>query len=184
MSNPAKEQQIADLSQRLDATRTIFLTDYTGMDVTTVTRLRNQLRQSGAEYRVVKNTLTKLACSQLHKEDLGGLIDGPSGLVLIDGEDPVGPAKVLTAFIKENDRPVIKAGYDGSPRDDKWVELLATIPKKEVLVSQLLGLLSLPLRRLVNVLSAPPRNLVMTLDAIAGRDRSGSEPGQSDTPSS
>jgi large subunit ribosomal protein L10 len=184
MPNPAKEKQIADLSARLDTARTIFLTDYTGMDVPTLAKLRNELRKNGAEYRVIKNTLTRLACSQSDKEELSGLIDGPRALVLIDGEDPVKPAKTLAAFIKENDHPVIKAGYDGTPRDDKWVELLATIPTKEVLVGQLLGLLTQPIRRLVNVLSAPPRNLVMTLDAISRQDQSGSEPEQSDTQSS
>ena len=177
MPNPIKEKQLTDLLGRLNTTQTIFLTDHTGMSVTSLSQLRNQLRKVGAEYRVVKNTLTKLACSQADMDDLGGMIEGPNALVLIDGEDPVEPAKVLASFIKENELPVIKAGYDGAPRDEKWVELLSTIPSKEVLVAQLLGLLSLPLRRLVTALSTPPRNLVMTLDAITKRDEDGSAPG-------
>ncbi len=106
-----QKQTIAEeLQGQLSSSDVVYLTDFTGLTVEAIGVLRRQLREAGAEYRVVKNTLTLRALEGTDMPDLTEHLQGPTALVL-GGSDPVAPAKVVRDFAKGNDeRPVVKIG--------------------------------------------------------------------------
>jgi len=171
MPSPEKEKKIDVLAEYLQEAGAVFVTDFTGMNVELVSELRSRLCKVQGRYRIVKNTLTKLACEKIDRPELGEVFTGPNALVFVEGDDLVAPAKVLVDFIKENELPRLKAGYDGTLRDAKWIEELAKLPPREVLAAQLVSLLVSPIRSLVYCLSGVPRSLVLVLDRAAKKEK-------------
>ena len=161
-----KEQLVAELHEKFKAARALILTDFTGLEVAQLQRLREQLRQQGVEYRVVKNTLLRLASRKTAIEALAEHFVGPNAIVL-SYEDPVQAAKVLVNFHKEEPDLQIKAGFvEGKVLGSEEVKALASLPGRDVLLGKLLGgLKSLP-TRLVFALKAPLHDLVRVLKAI------------------
>jgi len=161
-----KERLVAELHEKFKEVRAVILTDFTGLDVAQLSRLRRQLQERGMEYRVVKNTLLRRASQKTALEALAEHFVGPNAIVL-SYEDPVLPAKILVDFAKEEPELQIKAGFvEGRVLEPKDVKALATLPPREVLVGQMVGLLKAPLAMLVGVLQAPMRELVGVLEAI------------------
>jgi len=161
-----KERLVAELHEKFKEVRAVILTDFTGLDVAQLSRLRRQLQERGMEYRVVKNTLLRRASQKTAFEALAEHFVGPNAVVL-SYEDPVLPAKILVDFAKEEPELQIKAGFvEGRVLDPKDVKALATLPPREVLIGQMVGLLKAPLAMLVGVLQAPMRELVGVLQAI------------------
>ena len=161
-----KERLVAELHEKFKEVRAVILTDFTGLDVAQLSRLRRQLQERGMEYRVVKNTLLRRASQKTALEALAEHFVGPNAIVL-SYEDPVLPAKILVDFAKEEPELQIKAGFvEGRVLEPKDVKALATLPPREVLVGQMVGLLKAPLAMLVGVLQAPIRELVGVLQAI------------------
>ena len=161
-----KERLVAELHEKFKEVRAVILTDFTGLDVAQVSRLRRQLQERGMEYRVVKNTLLRRASQKTALEALAEHFVGPNAIVL-SYEDPVLPAKILVDIAKEEPELQIKAGFvEGRVLEPKDVKALATLPPREVLVGQMVGLLKAPLAMLVGVLQAPMRELVGVLQAI------------------
>lgn len=161
-----KERLVAELHEKFKEVRAVILTDFTGLDVAQVSRLRRQLQERGMEYRVVKNTLLRRASQKTALEALAEHFVGPNAVVL-SYEDPVLPAKILVDFAKEEPELQIKAGFmEGRVLEPKDVKALATLPPREVLIGQMVGLLKAPLAMLVGVLQAPMRELVGVLQAI------------------
>lgn len=161
-----KERLVAELHEKFKEVRAVILTDFTGLDVAQLSRLRRQLQERGMEYRVVKNTLLRRASQKTALEALAEHFVGPNAIVL-SYEDPVLPAKILVDFAKEEPELQIKAGFvEGRVLEPKDVKALATLPPREVLVGQMVGLLKAPLAMLVGVLQAPMRELVGVLQAI------------------
>lgn len=166
MARPEKEAAVAELKEKFGRAQAVVLTDYRGLTVAQITELRKKLREAGLEYRVVKNTLTRLAASELVGEDLDPYLEGPTALAFAY-EDPVAPAKILTEFARSFKALQIKgAVLEDKVIDATGVKELAELPPYEVLVAQLLGTLQGPIRGLVTVLSGPQRKLVYALDAI------------------
>ena len=95
-----KQQVTEELAARLRDADTIFLTDFTGLDVKAITEFRAKVRDGGLEYRVVKNTLTRRAIEGLELDELAEHLVGPTAL-LLGGNDPVTPAKIIRDFAKE-----------------------------------------------------------------------------------
>jgi len=161
-----KQRLVAELHEKFKSVKAVILTDFTGLDVAQLTRLRRQLQEQGMEYKVVKNTLLRRASQQTALEALAEHFVGPNAIVL-SYEDPVLPAKILVDFAKEEPELEIKAGFvEGRVLEPKEVRALANLPPREVLLGQLVGLLKAPLARLVGVLGAPMRELLGVLQAI------------------
>ncbi|HYL27653.1 MAG TPA: 50S ribosomal protein L10 [Candidatus Nitrosotalea sp.] len=173
MPTGRKETTVSELAEKLAAATNLFLTDYAGLTVDEITRLRGELRKDGNTYSVVKNTLFRIAAGDLAAQ-LEQYLAGPTGIVFA-GADPVAPAKALKTFSDTVKRVAVKAAYiDGQVVDAKQVERLAKLPPKIELVASLVGTLANPLRGLVTVLSGNQRGLVRVLDAIR-EQKSGGE---------
>ena len=165
MPTAKKEAAIAELQQKLAAASNLFLTDYSGLTVEQITRLRAELRKDGSSYSVVKNTLFSIAAADLAKQ-LEEFLAGPTGVVFA-GADPVAPAKALKTFSDDVKTIGIKAAYiEGQIVDAKQVMALAALPSKQELIAKLVGSLASPLRGLVTVLSGNQSGLVRVLNAI------------------
>ena len=148
-----KQAVVAEVSAQVAQAQTIVLAEYRGIEVGDITRLRANARQSGVYLRVLKNTLARRAVQGTPFEGLAEQMVGP--LLYGISADAVAAAKVVHEFAKTNDKLVIKAGaYNGKVMDVAGVTALATVPSKEVLLAQLLGLLQSPVSGLARVLAA------------------------------
>src|SRR5260370_17936026 len=131
-SKGEKEERVAAVTQQLAGGPTIYVTDFTGLEVAEIADVRRRLRAVGVEYVVVKNPLARRALTEQQLKD-GGLesfLAGPTALVLA-GADPVGAAKVLTDFAKEFAKPSIRVGLvEGKPVTQAQVKQLAALPSK------------------------------------------------------
>jgi large subunit ribosomal protein L10 len=173
MPTQRKEASVAELAERLSAAKNLFFTDYQGLTVDEITRLRGELRKDGNTYAVVKNTLFRIAAGDLASQ-VEAFLAGPTGVVFA-GVDPVAPAKALKTFSDTVKKVGIKAAYiDGHVVDAKQVEKLANLPPKIELLASLVGTLANPLRGLVTVLSGNQSGLVRVLDAIREQKASAS----------
>jgi large subunit ribosomal protein L10 len=162
----AKQQITEDLHNRFAKSAIIVLTDYKGLDVTSINDLRRKLRESDIEYQVVKNTLLVRAAEDTDVALIKDYFKGPSA-VAISYDDPVAPAKVLTQFAKDNNKLEIKVGVlNGKVLDLQAIKALATLPSKEVMLAQLLSTINAVPTSLVRVLAEVPRSLVNVLTAI------------------
>ncbi len=166
MNRREKERVVSGLHERLRDFKAIIFTDYRGLNVEAITRLRRQLREASVEYRVVKNTLMRLATKETSLEGLSDLLVGPTAMAL-SNDDPLVLVRVLTEFSKEMPMLEIKGGFvEGRVLSPREIEVLAKLPGREVLLANLLRLLKGGQFRLVNVLSAQITRLVQVLDAI------------------
>jgi len=167
MNRTEKTASVAEMTESMGKAPHAFLIDYKGIKVPEVTELRRQIRGTGSEYVVVKNTLAMRA---LKDSPLGQLSDHFQGMTAVaySKSDIVSLAKVLHTFGKTNPSVKVKAAIlDGKPVPASSLEALATMPSKTELIAKLLGLMQSPVRRLVTVLSGPQRSLAMTLAAVA-----------------
>lgn len=166
MNKANKEQLVAELSQKLSSAKATFLADYRGMTVDQVNVLRGKLREAGVDYRVVKNTLLKLAIKDTATSCIEPMLIGPTAIAIADA-DPVAPAKVFSDYAKANDKFEIKGGsLDGTVLSVADIKALADLPSREVLLARLLGSINAPVSNFVGVLAAVPRSLVQVLAAI------------------
>jgi large subunit ribosomal protein L10 len=161
-----KEAVVQEMAERLGRAQALVLTNFSGLKVEQMTQLRQQLREKGCEYVVVKNTLLKRAAQGLPAQVLSDQLEGPGGLGIAYA-DPVALAKALVEFAKNNAKLEIRAGVlSGKLIAGTQVADLAKLPSREVLLSMLLGTLNGVPRNLVSVLAAVPRSLMNVLKAI------------------
>lgn len=156
-----KKEITEDLSRVLDDAGAVYLTDFTGLDVSAMTELRARLKDEGVGYRVAKNTLMRRALDGLEDfPDLDEWLDGPTGLVL-GGEDPVVAAKVVREFAKEHDdRPAVKVGVvDRRTVTSDEVGRLAELPTREELLASIMAGLTAPVSGIVGVLEGLLRDI-------------------------
>ena len=166
ISRTRKEEIVDDLRDRFLRGRVTILTDFTGLDVASVTQLRNALRAVKAEYRVAKNTLIKRAIENTRAQGLKPYFKGTRA-VAISYEDPVAPAKVLIDFVRDNKKPEIIAGLlEGSIITREEIQSLARLPGREELLARVLSAMQAVPRGLVQVLAGIPRKLLYVLKAI------------------
>ena len=148
-----KQTVVTDVAAQGARSQTLALAEYRGMTVAHLDVLRRQAREKGVYLHVLKNTLARRAVKGTPFEVASDAMVGP--LIYGFSEDAVAAAKVISDFAKTNDKLVIKAGaYAGKMLDAKGVQSLASIPTKEVLLSQLLGLMMSPISRMARVLAA------------------------------
>ncbi len=166
MPTAKKEAAVQELRDRLAGSQNLFLTNFAGLTVEQIGKLRGELRKDGSTYAVVKNTLFKIAAGEDLTKHLEEFLSGQTGIVFA-GSDPVAPAKALKTFSDETKLLGIKAAYiDGIVVDAKQVDVLAKLPPKPELIAKLVGTLAGPLRGLVTVLSGNQSGLVRALNAI------------------
>jgi len=148
-----KKAIVADVGAQLAAAQTVVLAEYRGIPVEQLTKLRASARDQGVYLRVLKNTLARRATQGTQFEPLADSMVGP--LIYGISADPIASAKVMQNFAKTQEQLVIKAGlYNGKLLDVAGVKALATIPSRDELLSQLLGVMMAPVSAMARVLGA------------------------------
>ncbi|HVB54287.1 MAG TPA: 50S ribosomal protein L10 [Candidatus Acidoferrales bacterium] len=164
----AKQQQVAELAEKLGRMRSAVLSDYRGLNVAQLEELRASLRDSGVDYLVLKNTLARRAGEQAGLSELSSQLVGPTAIA-ISYEDISAPARLLIGYARANRRTeMVRGGIaEGQILNAAEVRQLADLPSREVLIAELLGVLEAPISQLAGLLDAPGRDLVGLLDAQA-----------------
>ncbi|GMB09990.1 LSU ribosomal protein L10P [Thermolongibacillus altinsuensis] len=153
-----KKQLVAEIAEKLRASKSTIIVDYRGLNVAEVTELRKQLREAGVEFKVYKNTLTRRAAAEAGLEGLDEILTGPNAIAF-SNDDVVAPAKILNEFTKKYEALKIKAGIiEGNLATVEEVKALAELPSREGLLSMLLS-----------VLQAPIRNFALVTKAVADK---------------
>jgi large subunit ribosomal protein L10 len=166
MDRNAKREIVSKLKNDLEEVSSIFLCDFKGLSVEKDTLLRRSMREQGAKYEVVKNTLLKLAFTGSDFDKVDDHLQGNTALAY-HREDTVALAKLIRDFAKGNERFKFKAGViEGKVIDVKELESLADLPPKDVLISKLMYMLNFPVQGLVTSLSGVTRKLVVALEQI------------------
>jgi large subunit ribosomal protein L10 len=165
MQRSQKEATVGQIREEWKDVQSIVLADYRGIDVPTVTSLREEFRKAGCHYRVLKNTLVRIAIQGSPVEPMSQILEGPTALIW-STESPTAPAKVATKIAKDVEKFVIKGGYfDGQVLDVKAVESLAAMPGKDELRAMLLMTFLAAPTDFVRTLAAGPTNFLYVLQA-------------------
>ena len=153
LNRSEKEAVISEVTSLAAKAQTLVIAEYRGITVADMTKLRTTARDSGVTLSVLKNTLARRAVAGSGFEVVSDQMTGP--LIYSFSVDAVAAAKVVAEFAKTNDKLVIRGGaYGGKALDVNGVKQLASIPSKEVLLAQLLGLMQSPISRTARVLAA------------------------------
>lgn len=167
MPTEAKRQRIDDLTAWLGQSTSLILADYRGLTAKDLEQLRRRLKETGADLRVVKNTLAARAATDAGKAALGPLLVGPTAVAAGFDSDVVAPARTLTEHVRTTRLALtIKGGLvEGRVMTAADVSALALLPTRDVLVGQVVGALQGPIAALIGVLAAVPSSLVGVLEA-------------------
>jgi large subunit ribosomal protein L10 len=166
MSQPEKVKRVEELCESLNKAKSIYMTDFTGLSVAEITRLRRELLKAKVSYVVVKNTLAKISAQQTGYEKIIPYLEGPTGLAIAE-DDPVAPGRILFDFQKDKQKPKIKAAlFEGQILDEKAALEIRNILPREVLLAQVAFGVSAPLANLVGALQAVVTKLVYALNAV------------------
>lgn len=153
LNKSEKQTVVADVAAQVARSQTLALAEYRGLTVAHLDVLRKQAREKGVYLHVLKNTLARRAVAGTPFEVASESMVGP--LIYGFSEDAVAAAKVLSDFAKGNDKLIVKGGaYAGKSLNAEGVKSLASIPSKDVLLAQLLGLMQSPISRIARVLAA------------------------------
>ena len=164
MKRAEKEQLVIDLRDKLQGAKSLYYTDFTGLNVKRMTELRRRLKRAGVDYVVIKNTLALRAVNESGL--VGERLRGPTGLVM--GADPVAAAKVLTDFAREfEQKPSVKGGLlEGKAIDSAQVKQLASLPSREQMLAELGAGLQSPLAAFAGALNGLLYMFAGALDAL------------------
>lgn len=161
-----KAAVIDEVKDKVEGASAAVVTEYRGMTVAEISNLRRSLRQSGADFKVFKNTLVKRAIAGTPVEPMSEFLEGPTAIAFVS-EDISAVAKKLRDFSKETPSLVVKGGVlDGRALTVKDLLALADLPSREVLLSQLAGLIAQPMRQMASLMKAVPQNLAYGLSAL------------------
>lgn len=166
MLRPEKEKVVSQIREKLSQAKSLFLTDFTGLNVEEMTELRKNFREKHMDYKIAKNSLIRLAVQDTNFESVSPHLYGPTGLVL-GYDDPTVPAKVLHDFQSKTEKPKIKVFWlEGRLFVEAELKRLAQLPSREILFSQILSNLNAPMANLVGTLQGVLRNFTGTIDAL------------------
>ncbi|MHB1457148.1 MAG: 50S ribosomal protein L10 [Armatimonadota bacterium] len=159
---------VLELKQDVDQSSAMLVTDYRGLTVSEITALRRKLRETGTEYKVAKNTLLTLAAGEKATEEFKKLLEGPTAVAFIKGDNQVAAAKAMVDFVKDHKAMSIRGALvEGQVLNVEQVTALSKIPSKEILISQMLGSIQAPISGLVGTLQGCISSLVFTIQAVA-----------------
>jgi len=167
LSKDSKKEILRDLIAKLKESKGVVLTDYQGMNVSQISRLRNELNEKKVEFKVVKNTLMEKASEKLNVEDLTKDLIGCTAIAF-SCDDGVAPARLLKEYFKKNKIGLkFKSGLiDGRVFSPEKIMEIASLPLKDVLIAQMINGVKSPLHSLVFILQGPLRGLIYTLEAV------------------
>jgi len=167
MPTSEKENLVVQIKDRLNGAGAVLLADYRGLTVKEMQELRNHMRAAGSELKVYKNSLTEIAIRELALPSLDAYLAGPTAIIFT-GEDPVAPAKALTAFAKTHKALELKGGLvENQVVDADGLKVIATLPSREELIAKLLGTMLNPLTGFARVLNGPVEAFARTVQAVA-----------------
>jgi large subunit ribosomal protein L10 len=165
-SHGEKAETVAAVQQRLKSAKMAIVTEYRGLSVGQMTRLRREVRQASGEYQVIKNTLVRRALQDTVFGDLEKLLEGPNGWVFAY-EDPVVLSKALIKFADDNDKLKIKGGvFEGRFMDTAGVKILSQMPSKPELQAKLLAMINAPATQLVRLMQDPGSRVVRLIESL------------------
>ena len=166
MPSEKNQDELAQLTEKLDRAKAVYFTDFLGLDVSSITELRSEFFKASIEFKVAKNTLLKLAAENINLEGLDDFLVG-STAIAISYDEPTAPAKVLKKFTEDHDKPEVKAIlFDGEVLDGSEYLKFATLPTKDELLTKLVLMLNSPITILARTLSASMTNFVNGLNNL------------------
>lgn len=169
MNKTQKAATVDQLVEKLEQTPTIYLTNYTGLTVEQATDLRTRFREAGVEYKVIKNTMLRLAMERIGGYDeLLDHLNGPTAVAF--AIEPSGPGKVIKKYLteKKTEIPALKGAHiDGDVYHADALEVLASLKSKDELLGEIITLLQSPITNVVGALQAQGSNLVGAIKTIA-----------------
>lgn len=169
MDRVAKEQMVSDLHAVFDEANVVVVTHYSGLTVSQLGDLRQQMREAGARFKVTKNRLARLALTGTRFEGLADMFTGPTAIAY--SGDPVAAAKVTVDFARGNEKLIVLGGAMGEEKlDAGGVKALAALPSLDELRGKLVGLVSSPATKIAGVLQAPAGQLARVVSARAKQD--------------
>lgn len=169
MDRAEKEELVASLHEVFNANPVVVVAHYKGLTVAEMSNLRLQMREAGAQFKVTKNRLTKLALQGTPAEGIADLFEGPTAIGV--SEDPVAAPKVLCKYAKTNQKLVIRGGVmEGKVLGAEEVQQLAELPSLDELRAKIAGLINTPASRVASVLQAPAGQIARVLQASAEKD--------------
>lgn len=176
-SRETKQKDLTALTEKLQGSKSAMVVSFSKATVNKDQEFRNRLREAGAQYQVVKNTLARIAVKGTDFEQASEFFKGVTALAWTDG-DPVVLSKAISKFMKENaDVYTFKAGVvDGTLVDLKQLTTIANLPSKEELISKLLFVINAQAQRIVTVISAVPRDLAVVIKQIGEKAPATSAP--------
>jgi len=166
MERAQKEQVLGEIKEAWQNVASIIIADYKGITVPVVTAMRDDFRKNGCHYRVIKNSLVKIAVKGSKMEPITSLMTGTTAVIWTTGEAPQPPAKIALKWAKDEPKFQIKGGfYEGQLLDKAGIEALSTMPgKPEIRASMLMTFLAGP-QSFVAQIAAPIQNFAYLLDA-------------------
>lgn len=169
MDRAQKQELVSELNGVFKDAGVVVVTHYSGLDVAEMTKLRRELRDTGASFKVTKNRLTKLALEGTDKTPLSDLFTGPTAIGYSD--DPVSAPKAISKFAKDNENLVILGGMMGDTvLDEGGIKELASLPSLDELRGKLIGLLNAPATKIAGVLQAPAGQVARVIGAYGAKD--------------
>jgi len=169
MPSTQKIERVAALKEQIESSAALLLTEYRGLTVSEITELRKSLREGGARFSVIKNTLMRRALEQTDAAGLGSLFDGPSAVAFVQ-EDPVAAAKSVTAAAKKFPALVLKGGFvEGRVLSAEEAKSLADLESREVMLSKLAGLMKGEMSRAAAVFQATQARFLSLLEAFKAK---------------
>ena len=177
MARPEKTQAVEEIRTRFEESTAALLTEYRGLSVADIAELRGALREADADYKVLKNTLARIAAREVGMEDLVGMLEGPTAIAFCKG-DAVAAAKALDDAAKRFPVLVIKGGVlRGKTIDAAQTKALASLEPREVQLAKIAMMMNQPLQLTVNVFAAALRDLGSMLAQVLAKKESGELPG-------
>ncbi len=166
MARPEKEAIVKEVAEILQNAKSVFVTDFEGLNVEQMNQFRRKCRDASVEYRVIKNTLARLAAQKVGRDEMVEYFQGPSAIAY-SFDDPSAPARIITEFAKKAEKPAIKMSiYEGHFYGPEKVKQIASLPSKDVLIGQVVATLNCPINNFVGSLRALIQKFVLTLDSV------------------
>lgn len=161
-----KNDKVALIKEKIDKAQVVIISEYKGLSVEEITKLRRALQKDGGDFMVTKNTLAKIAIKDTPYEVMAETLKGPIALAF-GFEDQVAPAKALSQFIKETKKgEILGAVLDGKLMSASEAKALATLPSKEEIYAKMLGCINSPASGIANSVNAVMSSLVRAIAAV------------------
>ena len=169
MDRTEKAELVSEYRQLFQNSALVVVTHYAGMTVSEMTDFRGQLRKAGANYKVSKNRLTRLALEDTNFKGIADLFTGPTGIAF--SVDPIAAAKAAVTYAKTNEKLVILGGaFNGQVLYANGIKTLATLPSLDELRAKLLALLQTPATRIAGIMQAPAGQVARVIGAYGAKE--------------